>query len=87
MTSISPQLQPSRIGAFTQPHAPDLADTCAGYETSRVGAHLLSLNDGDVLHIGGYELGEQLNFVRGVERWSARDNSIQSVGNLAFSRG
>ena len=85
-TSVSPQLQPSRIGAFTQPHAPDLTDTCAGYETPRVGAHLLSLNDGDVLHIGGYNLGEQLNFVRGVERWSARDNSIEAVGNLAFPR-
>ena len=59
-TQISPQLQPSRIGAFTQPHAPDSADTCAGYETPRIGAHLLSLRDGDVLHIGGYDLGEQI---------------------------
>ena len=85
-TQISPQLQPSRIGAFTQPHAPDSADTCAGYETPRIGAHLLSLRDGDVLHIGGYDLGEQMTFVRGVERWSARDNSIEAVGNLAFPR-
>ena len=85
-TQISPQLQPSRIGAFTQPHAPDSADTCAGYESPRIGAHLLSLRVGDVLHIGGYDLGEQMTFVRGVERWSARDNSIEAVGNLAFPR-
>ena len=84
--NVVPVVQPSRVGAFTRPHAPESPGLCAGYNEARVGGKILKLAGGDLLHIGGYSLGEELSYVRGVERWSARDNSISSSGTLEWPR-
>ena len=84
---IVPQVQPSRIGAFTKPHAPGEPGLCAGYQSPRAGAKLLPLVNGDILHLGGYELSDGTSsYNRGIERWSSRDNSLEEVANLNFPR-
>jgi len=84
--SIQPSVQPSRVGAFTRPHVPGNSALCTGYERGRVGGKILTLDSGDLLHIGGYTVEDNLSYVRSVERWSAQDNSLSVVSTLEYPR-
>ena len=85
-TLVQPSVQPSRVGAFTRPHAPGNSALCAGYESGRVGGNILRLESGDLLHIGGYTVADTISYNRSVERWSALDNSLSVVSTLEYPR-
>lgn len=80
------ELQPSRVDAITKPHVVGNAGQCASYTNSRAGGRLLTLDDGNVMHLGGYEVSDALTFVKDIALWNARDNTLEHIGTLDFPR-